>query len=96
VEKNFGFNSRVLPEPLTDIGSWVEFCTFQAHSRLSNINFDIWIFLLEETLYISDEKFPTDNKVLSQVVLRSKGSPGWWPYTYPMKKCPLHVRVTYI
>ena len=38
----------------------------QSHSRVSNINFDIW-----GTLYISDEKIPKDGKVLSHSGFRS-------------------------
>jgi hypothetical protein len=41
----------------------------QAHSRVSTINFDIWI---EGTLYISLEKLPKDGKVLCHLKIRSK------------------------
>ena len=42
----------------------------QAHSIVSNINFDIWIFFLG-TRWISHEKLATDSKVLSQLGLSS-------------------------
>jgi hypothetical protein len=44
----------------------------QAHSRVSNINFDIWI---GGTLYISLEKLPKDGKVLCHLEIRSKVLP---------------------
>jgi hypothetical protein len=47
--------SKVLPVPLTKLIAWVWVSLPQAHSRVSNINFDIWIFL-EGTLYITHEK----------------------------------------
>jgi hypothetical protein len=46
----------------------------QAHSRVSTINFDIWI---EGTLYISLEKLPKDGKVLWQRTLLSFGNFSW-------------------
>ena len=70
------FNSRVLPEPLTDIGAWVAFCTFQAHSRLSNIYFDICIFFLGETLYISHENFQQTTKFCPSWGLDQRYCPG--------------------
>jgi hypothetical protein len=36
--------SNVLPGPLTNLSAWVGFCT-STHSRVANINFDIWIVL---------------------------------------------------
>ena len=44
----------------------------QAHSRLSNINFDIWIW---EGLCISHEQLPKDGKVLSHLGFNSKVLP---------------------
>jgi len=46
----------------------------QAHSRVSNINFVIWIYL--GGLYISHEKLPKDGKVFSHLGFKSKVLPG--------------------
>ena len=57
-----------------DLSAWVGFA-HQAHSRVSNITFDIWI-LLGGTLFKSHEKLPTDGKVLSHLGFKSKVCPG--------------------
>ena len=45
-----------------------------AHSRVSNINFDSWIWV--RALLISYEQFPKDGKVLSHLAFTSKVFPG--------------------
>jgi hypothetical protein len=46
--------------------------TSQAHSSVSNINFDIWIW---GTLYISNEKYIKKGKVLAHLEFKSKVFP---------------------
>jgi hypothetical protein len=76
VISHLGFNSRVFPEPLTDIGAWVEFCTLQAHSRLSNINFDIWILLLGEPYIYPMKNFQQTKKFFPSWGLDQRYCPG--------------------
>ena len=47
----------------------------QAHRRVSNFNFDIWIWG-GGTLYISHEKLPKDGTVLCHLGFKSKVLPG--------------------
>ena len=42
VLSHFGFKSKVLPGPLTDLSAWMEFCTSRPQQGVK-INFDIWI-----------------------------------------------------
>ena len=42
VLSHFGFKSKVLPGPLTDLSAWVGFCTSRPQQGVK-INFDIWI-----------------------------------------------------
>jgi hypothetical protein len=50
---------------------WV--CAPQAHSRVSNINFDIWIFFCGgASLWISHEKYIKNGKVLTHLGFQSK------------------------
>jgi hypothetical protein len=52
----------------------------QAHSRVSNINFDVLILCYGGgSLYISDEKYIKDGKVLDHLGFKSKVLPG--PFT---------------
>ena len=53
---HLGLNSKVFPGPLTDLSACLGFAP-QAHSRVSNINFDIWFFLWMGGLY----KYPIKN-----------------------------------
>jgi hypothetical protein len=55
----------VLPGTLTDLSALVGFCT-STLSRVSNINFDIWIVLGGSYKY-PNEKLPTDDTVLSHL-----------------------------
>ena len=70
---HLGFLSKELPGPLTDWSAgWV-----YAHSRVSNINFDIWIYFVEGgSLLISHEKYIKDGKVLVHLGSQSKILPA--------------------
>ena len=46
----------------------------RAHSRMSNIDFDIWIWV--ETLYIFHEQLMKDGKVVCLSGIKSKVLPG--------------------
>jgi hypothetical protein len=41
VLSHFGFKSKVLPGPFTDLSAWVEFCTSRPQQDVK-IYFDIW------------------------------------------------------
>jgi hypothetical protein len=71
-----GFTSNVLPGLLTDLSAWVGSAP-QAHSRVSNINFDNLIFFVEwGSLYISHEKYIKGDKVLAELRFKSNVLPG--------------------
>ena len=59
---------------MTKVSGWDS--PTQAHSRVSNINFDIWNFFWERGLYISHEKLPNDDKVLYHLGFNSEVLPG--------------------
>jgi len=63
-----GFKSKIFSGPLTDLITLVDSVP-QAHSRISNINFVIWIL---GGLYISHGKMPNDGTVLSHLGFRSE------------------------
>ena len=70
---HLGFLSKVFPGSLTDLSAWVGFCT---HSRLSNINFDIWKKKSGGGLY----KYPTKNILQTAKFLPTWGlSQGYCP-----------------
>jgi hypothetical protein len=57
------------------VPGWVS--ALQAHSRLSNINFDILNFFMEwGSLLIFHEKYIKDGKVLAHLRFKSKVLPG--------------------
>jgi hypothetical protein len=62
--------SRTLPS-LTEVPGWVS--ATQTHSRVSNINVDIWRKLYGGgSLWISHEKYIKDGKVLDHLEFKSK------------------------
>ena len=67
----WGFSQRYcLGLYLTEVPGWVS--APQAHSRVSNINIDIWIiFCGEESLLIFYEKYIKDGKVLALLGFQS-------------------------
>jgi len=67
------FKSKALPRPLTDLSAWWDYAP-QAYSRLSNINFDIWI-CFEGGLKITHKKISKDDKVLFHLEFKSKVLP---------------------
>ena len=66
---HMGFTSKVLPGPLTDSIPWVGFCT-QAHSKVSNVNFNIGWGSINIPCNISN------GKVLAHMGFKSKVLPG--------------------
>jgi hypothetical protein len=74
VLSHLGFKSNVLPGlKLTEVTGWDS--APQAHSRVSDIDFDIWI-LGEGALYIFHEKLSKYGKVLSHLGFETKVLPG--------------------
>ena len=68
----WGFNRMYWPGLyMTEVPGWVS--APQAHSRVSNINFDIWIFFCGGgSLKISHTKYFKDGKVLAHLGFQSK------------------------
>ena len=75
VLSHLGFMSNVLSGPLTDLSTWVGFCT---SSPQQNIKYQLWYFyfFFGGTILISEEKLATDGKVLSHPRIRSNVLPG--------------------
>jgi hypothetical protein len=73
---HLGFQSKVLPGPLTVWSAWVGFCT---SSPQLGFKYQLWylIFFMEEwSLLISHEKYIKDGKVVDHLGFKSKVLPG--------------------